>query len=279
MKTVLLILGVLAATFVGGCEDVVQVELNSTEPRLVIEGYLSNTTGNFQITRSTDFYNPNDFERVSGALVVVSDETGAADTLQERGILEGVYYFVTDFASVVGGTYYATVTVDGQTFTAATTMMDQIPIDSMAFEYEEGNKFVDEGEEEDGYRLHVFFRDTPNKPDYARILLRKHFRRGQFTDWYSNLYLYNGRLSDGKTVNYSSFFKVFQPGEGAEVILLSMEKTMYEYFLTLSEVSATVKGDVFDVTPANPNSNWSGGALGYFGAFNSVYAVKVVEPE
>ncbi len=101
--------------------------------------------------------------------------------LQERGLVLGIYYFNPDFEAVAGRTYSATVIVDGQTFTAATTMMDQIPIDSMTFEYEEGNKFVDEGEEEDGYRLHVFFEDTPNRPDYARIRLTKHlFTPGHF---------------------------------------------------------------------------------------------------
>ncbi len=44
---------------------------------------------------------------------------------------------------------------------------------------------------------------------------------------------------------------------------------MYYYFLTLAEVWASKDGGgSFDATPANPNTNWSGGALGYFGAFN-----------
>ncbi len=281
MRARLLILGFLAAVFVGGCEDVVQVELNSTEPKLVIEGHLSNESNYcyFRVNRTTDYFNPrNSIDGVTGALIVVSDNSGSEDTLGEHTPGTGYYFFPREFSAVAGKTYSATVILENRTFTANTTMVDQVRVDSMTFEYEEDNRFVDEGEEEDGYRLHVFFQDTPGKPDYARIKLTKE-RPFNYDIAYYDIFLYDGRLSDGNTVDYNYFFKVFQLGERAEVELISMDKAMYDYFLTLREVAVVLEGNLFDVTPANPNTNWSGGALGYFGAFNSSYAYKVVEPE
>ncbi len=281
MRAVRLILGFLAAVFVGGCEDVVQVELNSTEPKLVIEGYLSNYPRDcyFRVSRTTDFFNPRgSIDGVTGALIVVSDNSGSEDTLAENTPGTGYYVFPREFSAVAGKTYSATVVLENRTFTANTTMVDQVRVDSMTFEYEEDNRFVDEGEEQDGYRLHVYFEDTPDRPDYARIKLTKR-RPFDYDIAYYDIFLYDGRLSDGNTVDYNYFFKVFQLGETAQVELLVMDKVMYDYFLTLREVAVGQEGNVFDVTPANPNTNWSGGVLGYFGAFNSSYAHKIVEPK
>jgi hypothetical protein len=51
-----------------------------------------------------------------------------------------------------------------------------------------------------------------------------------------------------------------------------MDRVMYDYFQTLAEVWIYNEvTDFTDATPANPNTNWSGGALGYFGAFNATY--------
>jgi hypothetical protein len=55
----------------------------------------------------------------------------------------------------------------------------------------------------------------------------------------------------------------------AIVELLTLDKSTYDYYSTLSNV--LTEGDtgppMMMTTPANPNSNLSNGALGYFGAF------------
>ncbi|MGB5137840.1 MAG: DUF4249 family protein, partial [Candidatus Zixiibacteriota bacterium] len=158
-----------------------------------------------------------------------------------------------------------TVTVEGTTYSATTTMPSLTLIDSLGFEYQKGGGIG--SVEKEGYRLHVYFRDLPNREDYARVKLAKYAGGGFYT--YSDYFLYDGRFSDGNEIDYDYFFDVFQLTDDVSVELLSMDKAMYDYFLTLSEVAATEEGNSFDATPANPNTNWSGGALGYFGAFNS----------
>jgi hypothetical protein len=264
----------LAATFVWGCEDVITVDLNSATPGLVIEGRISNDgyLNRFYISRSTDFYNPTLVDAVSDATIIVSDDIGNVDTLLEARA--GEYFFTSrdlQFEVAPGRIYQATVKVEGETYTASTTMPEPIRVDSLRTEYQEGGGIGTE--EDEGYRLHVYFRDAPDRPDYARIKLS--------TDGHRTLdyYLYDGRYSDGNAVDYEYFFNVFQPGERVIAELHAMDRTMYYYFLTLSEVWASEDGGNFlDATPANPNTNWSGGALGYFGAF-SVSSRSIVVPE
>lgn len=246
----------LLAVAIAGCEDVVDVELESVEPKLVIEGVLRPEYQYFRISRTTDFYTPYDIV-VPDADIIVADNVGHADTLwhTQSGIYD--FYTVNMLPLVAGRTYYATVTLDGQTYEASTTMPYQIAIDSLTDVYQEGGGIG--ADEDEGYRLHVFFKDVANRPDYVRITINN-------DDYY---YLYDGRYSDGHDVDYDYFLYTFSPNRPyVYVELWTMDRVMYDYFQTLSEVYVSEDlSDFTDATPANPNSNWSNGALGYFGSF------------
>jgi hypothetical protein len=184
---------------------------------------------------------------------------GHTEILEDVG--SGIY--VVDYEqrweNSPGRTYRASVTVDGKTYEALTTMPEEIRIDSLRGEYQEGGGVGPE--EDEGYRLHVFFTDPPDRPDSARLI--------PYND--KNYYLYNGRYSDGNVVEYDYFFHAYPQGWRL-VELRTMDRVMYDYFQTLAEVWIYNEvTDFTDATPANPNTNWSGGALGYFGAFNATY--------
>jgi len=244
-----------------GCEDVIEVDLKNAGPQLVVEGYLSDQAGNsfFLITRSTDFYNPQFPEMVSGAFITISDDGGNVDTMFESPDYAGLY-INSEVVGISGHSYMAMAAIDGQIYSAATTMPIWTPIDSLATEYQEGGGFG--SEEEEGYRLHVYFTDNAGVPDYNRIKLCRN------QEWSPDFYLYDGKFSDSNVIDYEYFLDVYQAGDTVTADLISMDKKMYDYFLTLSEVVASEEGgNSFDATPANPNTNWSGDILGYFGAF------------
>jgi hypothetical protein len=246
--------------FICGCEDVITVDLRGTESNIVIEGVISNYVSGhyFLITRTTDFYNPNVVERVTGATITVTDSLG--NSTEFIGTAPGEYRPTSELGRVYGRTYYATVIIDGETYIASTTMPDPLRIDSLRTEYQEGGGIGTE--EDEGYRLHVYFQDIADRPDYARIKLGVN---GSYSEYY---YLYDGRYSDGNVVDYEYFFDVFQPGDVLTVDLHTLDRAMYYYFLTLDEVWVRDEvGNFLDATPANPNTNWSGGALGYFATF------------
>ena len=120
-----------------GCENVIDLKLKNTEPRIVIEGFISDHIGEsrFVITKTTDYFNPSFFPYVSGALVIISDDIGSVDTLVDN--LRGVY-LAGGFRGIIGRTYFASVTIEGKTYQASSFMPDPLTIFALRTEYQTG---------------------------------------------------------------------------------------------------------------------------------------------
>ena len=77
-----------------------------------------------------------------------------------------------------------------------------------------------------------------------------------------NYRLYDDQYSNGK-VTELRVARATQ-GDTFRIELMSLDKSTYGYYRTLSDL--LYQNPFFGSTPANPNSNLSNGALGYFGA-------------
>lgn len=74
--------------------------------------------------------------------------------------------------------------------------------------------------------------------------------------------------SDGNEIEYDRIRTAFELNDFVFVELLSIDEATYEYYSTLGNAIASSSGSKIQTKiPANPNSNISGNALGYFGAF------------
>jgi hypothetical protein len=65
------------------CEEVINVDLNSADPKIVIEGTITDQPGPYtvSITKTTDYYNPSSYPAVSGAQVRLVDDLGFSEQL------------------------------------------------------------------------------------------------------------------------------------------------------------------------------------------------------
>lgn len=259
----------LAAWVLSGCEDVVKVNLDNVAPRLVIEAYITDnpTLAVAIITKSADFYDLSTFSLVSGAIVVIYDDLGAADTIPQYE--RGVYLSQSVFPHI-GRTYTAEVTVDSVTYTARASMPMPVGIDSLVTQYQPGGGFGYEADE--GYRLHVFFTDHPTIEDFCYLKVQVN------DSLLDNYYLYDGKYSDGNSIDYERFGDVFELGDTMTVALYSMDETVYDYFSTLVNVIAYSGSDEeqYGGVPANPNTNWDNDALGYFAVFGLRTATLII---
>jgi hypothetical protein len=258
-KLIILCSGVIIAAFVIGCEDVIKIDLKSVEPRLVIEGVISDQPGQsgFAISKTTNFFEPSVFPMISGALVIVTDDNGQTDTLPE--IQPGIYAS-DNLIGEIGRIYHASVTVDSITYSATSYIPDPITVDSIKMEYQEGGGFG--SEEDEGYRLHVYFSDPPDVPDFGRIRITVN------DSLLPDYFLYDDDFTDGNSIDYNYFTQVFQENDTLIVEYISMDSTVYDYFRTMAAVVASEEGGEDPVAPANPLTNWNHDALGYFGAFS-----------
>jgi len=256
-KKFLIILASL--TFVG-CEEVIQLDLNSSNPAIVIEANVTNYSDkNFVlITESTDFYNPNEYTKIIGANIIISDNAGNKYLLNE---IEPGKYSSENLKAVPLTEYSINVDYNNQNYTARSSVPEPLKIDSLSYKIEsrpfnKDKKFVE---------LHVYFADYRIPGNYARFIVYKNHKK------IDGVFLYNDRLTNGNYIDFYFFNfndEVFNNLDTITVELLSIDETTFNYFKTLRNALSTSRGGPFGSTaPANPISNWTNNALGYFGAY------------
>lgn len=125
MKNIQYILMLLLALFFTSCEEVVDVDLNTAAPRLVIDASINwykGTPGNEQkikLTTTTGYYDTV-IPVVSGAQVFITNSTNDVFTFIENP--DTGEYLCTGFVPVINQTYLLTVISEGQTYTAEETL-------------------------------------------------------------------------------------------------------------------------------------------------------------
>lgn len=255
-RFLLLCISLLLVLF-SACEDVIDIDLKDVEPQIVIESSITDQLGScmVKISKTGDYFKPSIFPMVSGATVKIMDDAGNSEILQET---EAGVYTSPSLQGIPGSTYILKVNAEGKDYTAFSTMPNSLHIDSLSYEYTSTGFGM---HKKDGYKLHCYFKDPAGIDNYARF---KVYKNKKLLDGF---FLYRDKFRDGNPIDFSDFLdEVFALNDTLRVELLSVNKATFDYLSTLANVSGkTNKGPT--ATPANPNTNLSNGALGYFGAF------------
>ncbi|HEV3223826.1 MAG TPA: DUF4249 domain-containing protein [Puia sp.] len=236
------------------CQKIVTLKLNTVPPQIVIQGEVTDSAGPYSITinQTADFYAPNVFPPVSGAVVKISDDLGASDSLIEYS--PGIYS-TQGLQARPGRTYTLSVFVQNKYYTSVSTMPMPVKLDSVTLELTSGFGM---------HRINaiVNFQDPPGIPNYYQFL---EYINGQLFN--KEIFILDDRLSDGKYISSTlrTDSSYLNSGDQLKVKMYSIDKNVYNYFLQLRQSSGT---GAFNSTasPANPTSNITGGALGYFSA-------------
>jgi hypothetical protein len=236
------------------CQKVVTLNLNNVAPQIVIQGEVTNGPGPYTITinQTVDFYANNVFPALSGAVIEIDDGQGVTDSLTETS--PGVYS-THILQGRPGNTYSLSVFVQNISYSAVSTMPQPVLLDSLTLESTSGF-----GQQR--INAMVNFQDPAGIPNYYEFV---EYING--LSFKNNIFVLNDRLSDGKyistTLRTDSAYINYD--DQVEVKMYSVDENTYNYFNQLKESSGT---GAFNATasPANPTSNISGGALGYFSA-------------
>lgn len=240
-----------AAVLMTGCEKVVDINLNNAAPQYVIEGnvFSGMDTVKVNVAKTTDYYGKAPQEQISTATVTLSDNAGNSTTIPN--VAPGSYQ-LTGFTGVPGRTYNLSVKVDGKEFTSTSTMPAAVNIDSISKE------FKDADFRKEGYEIAANFQDPGNVKNYYRMV---YTINDTLQNKPEDLYLLNDKFNDGKKVK-ADLFRRFEVGDKIEFELRGMDEPAYNFFFSLQDVLNNQSGPA----PANPNTNITGGALGYFAA-------------
>jgi hypothetical protein len=255
-NAVLIILSALNIMGIAGCQKVINVDLNEAAPRIVIEGLITDRHGSYTLTisKSGSYFNQPALQVVSGAIATITDDLNIADTLKEAA--PGIYY-TTKLRGFPGRTYNLKVIAEGVVYEASSTMMSHVPIDSLKVYKSSFQRFDFGGNQnETHYEIHCFFKDPPEKNYYRIRVFKNDSINTQNYRLYDDQYT-NGEFTELRVSNASV-------GNTYRIELLSLDKSTYGYFRTLEDLIFI--NPFFGSTPANPNTNLTNGALGYFGA-------------
>ena len=240
----------LACSLFAGCEKVIDLDTKDGATAIVIVGEISDAPGPYlvSLSQTVNFNELNTFPTVEYATVVVADNQGAVDTFLHIG--KGVYQS-QGLQGVSGRTYNLTVLADGKTYTATSALPQPVPFLDL--------KLTDR----------VFFGDTTYTPTAVYNDPIGEANYYYFVQTVNGKVLQPGfarsdRFNDGKMVeaalrNRDVDLKV---GDSVYIEMQSIDKAAYDYLSTLRDVDGTTN----TAAPANPVSNISGGALGYFSA-------------
>jgi len=253
----LLINMAVCAVLMTSCTKVIDVNLNSVAKKYVIEGYVDNFGGPAQvsITQTKDFDENNDFPGVSGAEVTISDN--GADAIQLTESNAG-FYETGKLQGIVGHTYTLTVKIDGETFTASSTMPQQVTFDSI---------FVENREVFDGTKpvVNVVYQDPVGKGNGYHFIEYRNNKRTK------TIFASSDDFTDGNKITRPLLTfdeeddEQLKSGDVVNVVMECIDRPVYKYWYSLDAAA----GSGNSATPANPVSNISGGALGYFSAHTS----------
>ena len=262
MKVFKYITGIILITILIGCEEVIDIDLPTAPPRLVVEASINwdkDTSGNEQIIKltTTTNYFSSTIPTVSGATIFITPTLNPAIIFNfVEGDELGIYE-CSNFIPIIDQSYTLTIIYNGETYTATESLL-KTPIIKRTEQYNDAGalgdatevRFIyDDIENETNYYLQQI--DDPYKviPEFG-ILEDRFFQNNEMFGLY--------------------FSDEFVPGDVVTFTLNGVSQNYYNYMNILlaqtgtnsagpfSTPTSTIRGNVVNQT------NFDNFALGYF---------------
>lgn len=250
------------------CQEVIEIDLDSSEPRLVVESVITDNSEPWEarLTMMAPYFD-NTNPVVTTAQVYISDDLGVTDTLFHVG--NGIYRTNGNEQCVAGHTYTMLILLNGKSYQAQSTVPAlKVNLDTVLTIFNEESAFIEEG-----YNIIFAAQDNPGYTDYYRFKVWKNDTLQ--TDPFK--YFVTDDLGvDGNYVLAQVPYN-FQIGDTARAEIQNMDKAYYDFLFAISsQTSAT--GGPFDPPPSNLPSNFDNGAIGFFAAITSSRKEIVIQP-
>jgi hypothetical protein len=248
---------VLLVLFLSSCEEVVTLDLETGEPKIVIDAEIlwnKGTTGNEQvikISKMAPYYSATT-PKVSGAQVRVENSNGTVFVFNET---EPGLYACNDFVPVLNMDYTLYVEVEGKSFRAVEKLISVTPIKRI----------------EQGFQLNASGPDIPeitfyfdDPADQANYYLTAYDTDTQFFPYFM---ITDDDLTNGNEINNRLADEDLKPGLTVEITHNGISKNFFNYMNLVFEASSwnpfastpgNIRGNIVNTT--NPDDF----ALGYF---------------
>jgi hypothetical protein len=261
-----LLLYISFVVFLTSCEETVELDINQVEPKIVIEGIVTDKPGYqmVKVTRSKGFYSDGKTPRITDANVTISDDAGETVSFvhnpRNHPDSTGIYLPVGKFTGKIGRTYTLRVNADGKEFSATDKLFPVIKMDSLKYR---PNVFQKENPDIEG-KINELLMYAREPQDEANFYLFKFYRNDTLTYFNdTDIYVSDDELLS-ENINGATSPVYYGIGDKATVEVFSLSKLGYIYFNDLSSILNGDGGGMFGPVPAAPRSNLSNGAIGFF---------------
>lgn len=260
MKIIHYISLTISLLFLVSCEEVVNIDLNTAAPRLVIDASINwqkGTDGTSQkiiLSTTTDFYS-NVIPKVSGAVVSIKNSENINYAFSE--ITNTGEYQCSNFKPIIGETYVLTVVYKGETFTATETMQSVTPI----YNIQQKNNGGFSGKD---YEIEVNFKDPLDKNFYLVQFFPDSYKAPIYQ-------VMSDEFTNGNQKSWSFSDEDLKQGNKIAITHYGISERYYNYMSKLISIaSSSGGGSPFQTPPATVRgnivnqTNIDNYALGYF---------------
>jgi hypothetical protein len=250
------------------CESVIEIELDYMKPKLVIEGVINDFDNQciIKLSKTTDYFNHKTNPAVSGAVIILTDDAGTTIKFNE---VEPGNYLGEGIQAESDINYTLSILSEGDNYVATATIPQKVNIDSLTCLYNPESILY-----EVGYVVSCHFSDPVESRNFYRL---KTYNINDKSKAKNSKDLYSDDFFNGNNVELSWSYDVYQQLDTVVVELYSLDEQTYDYYKTLFPISGGAEMMSL-TTPANPNTNLSNGALGYFGAYSISRDTIIISP-
>jgi hypothetical protein len=245
MQKINILITLIATLFLSSCEEVVQVDLNTAAPKLVIEAtikWAKGTTGNDQIIKltTTTSYFSDQIPTVSGATITIKNSINTTFNFVEAG--NTGEYLCSNFVPKINEAYTLTILHNGQTYTATETLKSVAPIEEIVQKNDGGftGKTI---------QIKTFYTDPAPEINYY---LYQYSYTDQVTQTF---YGDEDTFFQGNRIFSLSQNQNLEIGDEVKITHYGISKTYYNYMNILISIAGGGGGGPFQAPPATVRGN------------------------
>ena len=241
----------MAILSLSSCTDVIELEVPTEAPRLVIEASINwekETVGNNQgikLSKSTPYFDTNGTEPVLGASVKITNDTNGADFIFTDNS-DGTYS-TDSFVPILNNSYTLEVINEGETYIAQENL---IAVPSILSVYQSTDYFF-----QDLLEVNFEFLDPKDEVNYyfikfqeqADVLPTLSTLKDEFIN--GNLITISNERRENEDINQEPY----APGDLVDMELYGISKEYYDYMTIL--INQSESGGPFDTTPVPLRGN------------------------
>ncbi|MBP3942892.1 DUF4249 domain-containing protein [Sphingobacteriaceae bacterium WQ 2009] len=247
MRSYLYIISLFTAFSLSSCEDIIELDLVDAAPQVVIVADINDISLEHEISVFNSIPISQELgnsavENASVSIVSLADNREYIFNYQGKGI-----YKNRGFHPEVGGKYALTVRIADKQFDAVSTMQPYVEIDSLNLK----SKTIFD---EDRIFVTFSFKDPANELNFYKYSLARNSQPLKFAA------IYNDKFNDGRNIQHdiTDADDDIVEGDDITIIRTSVDEQVYNYWADLRSLNPG------SLAPANPRTNLSNGALGYF---------------